>query len=206
MNSIYLDTTTSSFLLAIKCNDRIECKKIVQAKRSAEILFPELENILNCLEIKLSDINRIYVTEGPGSYTGSRIGLTMAKTLMVINPKIEVYTTSSLLALSIGQISNNTIALIDARNDAFFALIKMSDVYQNSERIELATVKKYLDEGFRALVYEGDINSLALLEGYDVISVDVLSNMIDNESIYKRVLDYNDIKPVYLKGEGRWIG
>ena len=69
----------------------------------------------------------------------------MAKTLMVINPKIEVYTTSSLLALSIGQISNNTIALIDARNDAFFALIKMSDVYQNSERIELATVKKYLD-------------------------------------------------------------
>ena len=52
----------------------------------------------------------------------------------------------------------------------------MSDVYQNSERIELATVKKYLDEGFRALVYEGDINSLALLEGYDVISVDVLSN------------------------------
>lgn len=48
------------------------------ASRGAELLTPELKNILHSCNLVISDIKRIACVRGPGSFTGIRLGLTTA--------------------------------------------------------------------------------------------------------------------------------
>jgi len=201
MNRIYIDTCTPSFLLAVSNGKETQVKKERGKKKAAEVLFPYLKDCLDKLNLTLTEIDEIYVTCGPGSYTGVRISLTFAKVMKVINEKVKVYTIPSLLAL-LSDADGKYISLIDARNSAFFALTFDGTNYSDFQRMELNTVKEYIGQGYKPLIYEDDEESLKKLTGYDVIKIDVLKAMLSSNS-YKEVKDYNDIKPIYLKGEGR---
>lgn len=50
-------------------------------KQKSQALLPLIEKILNEKKIKLQDLTEIQVNPGPGSFTGIRIGLTIANTL-----------------------------------------------------------------------------------------------------------------------------
>ncbi|HBD05856.1 MAG TPA: tRNA (adenosine(37)-N6)-threonylcarbamoyltransferase complex dimerization subunit type 1 TsaB [Firmicutes bacterium] len=201
MNRIYIDTCTPAFLLAVSNGKETQVKKERGKKKAAEVLFPYLKDLLDNLNLTLSEIDEIYVTCGPGSYTGVRISLTFAKVMKVINEKIKVYTIPSLTALLSGA-KEKSISLIDARNSAFFALTFDGTNYSEFQRMELSSVKEYINQGYKPVIYEDDEESLNKLSGYDVIKVDVLKAMLSANN-YNEVKDYNDIKPIYLKGEGR---
>ena len=47
----------------------------------SEKLMPLIENLLTSLDISMSDIDLIAIDEGPGSYTGLKIGAAIAKDL-----------------------------------------------------------------------------------------------------------------------------
>ncbi|HCJ67064.1 MAG TPA: tRNA (adenosine(37)-N6)-threonylcarbamoyltransferase complex dimerization subunit type 1 TsaB, partial [Elusimicrobia bacterium] len=49
--------------------------------RHSEFLFPLIENVLKDSEWQVRDLEGIAVDEGPGSFTGIRIGLASARTL-----------------------------------------------------------------------------------------------------------------------------
>ena len=70
--------------------------------------------------IKPKDIDKIFAVNGPGSFTGIRVGLTVAKT-MAWSLKIPVVPISSLELIASGTPSDNNIALIDARRGYVYA-------------------------------------------------------------------------------------
>lgn len=61
-------------------NKKIE--KLVDAKQTrSQILLPLIEQLLREQKLKLSDISEINIHTGPGSFTGLRVGLSVAQAL-----------------------------------------------------------------------------------------------------------------------------
>ena len=70
--------------------------------------------------LTLKDIDRFAVAEGPGSYTGLRIGITTAKMFASILDK-DLVGVSTLAALANGVSDGVIVSELDARNKNFFA-------------------------------------------------------------------------------------
>lgn len=67
---------------AISEDDRLLCEYLLNHKKThSEKLMPLIIKALEDREIKLSDIDVIAISKGPGSYTGLRIGAAVAKGL-----------------------------------------------------------------------------------------------------------------------------
>jgi tRNA threonylcarbamoyladenosine biosynthesis protein TsaB len=59
----------------------IECTINGLKKKHSSILVPAIKNLLKTIDLKIEEINGIAVSIGPGSFTGLRIGLCVAKGL-----------------------------------------------------------------------------------------------------------------------------
>jgi len=82
MRSLLIDTHDKSVLLAIYENDiLIEKIEKNEQKDHSTICIPTLIQILSQAKIDIKEIDDIIVVIGPGSFTGVRIGVTIAKTL-----------------------------------------------------------------------------------------------------------------------------
>lgn len=95
--------------------------------------MPAVVRLLEEVKLTPQDVDAIAVAKGPGSYTGIRIGMTLAKTL-AWSLKIPVYPVSSLevLAAAGKWFPGFTVSLMDARRNHVFA-----GVYkQGEERLE----------------------------------------------------------------------
>ena len=81
MISFFIDTCTSFVTIALlKDNKLINQKNIVSNRDLSNNLFEYIEQLFKEVAILPKDVKRIYVSIGPGSFTGVRIGLTIAKT------------------------------------------------------------------------------------------------------------------------------
>lgn len=64
-------------------------------KKQSEEIFPSLISMCESAGIKPEDINQIVISKGPGSYTGVRIAMTIAKVFCAMTDK-PIYTLSTL--------------------------------------------------------------------------------------------------------------
>lgn len=85
----------------------------------AETLMPLIAQVMKASGLTFSDLDRIVVTTGPGSFTGLRVGISAARGLGLATaiPVVGVSTLSALAApyLGVGD-KNPVIAAIDARH------------------------------------------------------------------------------------------
>ena len=124
MTSLLLDTSTKYVTLAIIQNDVI-CyfyHEAVVEQLSVKIL-PLLDEALNKCSLKPSDIDKIFIATGPGSFTGIRIGLTIMKVL-AWSLKIDIIPISSLELIATTKTDTDyVIPYIDARRGNCFTAI-----------------------------------------------------------------------------------
>lgn len=82
MKILGIDTSNQVMSVALAENSRLIAEKTVNVKRNHSIqLMPAIEELFKEAEWVPKDLDRIAVAKGPGSYTGVRIGVTVAKTL-----------------------------------------------------------------------------------------------------------------------------
>ena len=84
--------------------------------------MPAIEELLQKAGVKPAELDAIAISEGPGSYTGVRIGVTIAKTLAwtLQKPLVGVSSVQSLAANA--QLSSDVVcALFDARRQHVYA-------------------------------------------------------------------------------------
>lgn len=119
MITLMLDTTCNYLSIGIANDKKIIDRCVEQTnKNQSEIFMVRLEDLLKRNNLKLKDVNEIFLTIGPGSFTGVRLGLAFAKTLAALND-ITIKTISTLQALA-GKDSKEVF--IDARSgQAFYA-------------------------------------------------------------------------------------
>jgi len=119
---IYLDTSNSPLAIALAKDDTILIEETTNLKINHSLTaMPAIEEMMAKAKIKPAELTHIAVAEGPGSYTGVRIGLTIAKTL-AWSLKIPLHMVSSLKVLAgNGQFFDGVICpLMDARRGTAF--------------------------------------------------------------------------------------
>lgn len=122
MISLFLDTSTANLIIAIFKNDKqiyYSCEK--SNNDLSRKVLPKIDEAFKSLNISKNKIDEIYVVNGPGSFTGIRVGVTIAKVL-AWSLNIRIYVVSSLELLATADIKTKYIVpLIDARRDYFYA-------------------------------------------------------------------------------------
>ena len=126
-------------------------------KNHSNIVMPIIDNLFKISDLKINDIDKIAVAIGPGSFTGVRIALGIAKGLaMALNkPLIAVNELDILEAIADGN-ENEVIPLIDARKERVY--YKYQNKYVDDYLINLISIfdknKKYIFVGDGAINYK----------------------------------------------------
>ena len=143
MIKLYMDVSTDIMYIALSKDNTLLDFSVRHGKRDhAKYLVDRIHLILEKNKLRLDDVNEIIVGEGPGSYTGIRIAVTVGKTFAYAK-KIDLYRVSSLIFMSSG-FDGLTCVIHDARRGFVFASIyEDGDVYLNSKYILLEELKKH---------------------------------------------------------------
>ncbi|EGL16384.1 universal bacterial protein YeaZ [Paenibacillus sp. HGF7] len=97
-----LDTSTASLAVALLQGGRVVAEKHTIVERNHSIhLMPHLQELLASRGIRPNDLTAVVAGQGPGSYTGVRIAVTVAKTF-AWSLGIPAAAVSSLEALALG--------------------------------------------------------------------------------------------------------
>jgi tRNA threonylcarbamoyladenosine biosynthesis protein TsaB len=122
MPTLVIDTSTSTSCVALTKNGKILAEYTSNTdKNHSETLVPRIDTVLKNANIKPKELSRIIVAKGPGSYTGVRIGVTVAKTL-AWTLKVPLYSISSLevIASSVEHFHGIVIPIVDARRNTVY--------------------------------------------------------------------------------------
>lgn len=118
MKYLFIDSATTNLVVAIINNGKIAyIYNNNDNHDTSSKMMPVLAEAFNKTELKPQNIDKIFVVTGPGSFTGIRVGLTVAKT-MAYTLNIPIVPISSLEVMASG---NGGTALINARRGYVFA-------------------------------------------------------------------------------------
>ncbi len=129
--TLALDTATDVASVAIG-RDRVLLAEITLAgRRHGAALLPALEEVARLAGGSLADVGRVVLADGPGSFTGLRIGAATVQGLVRALPGLEVAAAPSLLAAAWAASrwhAGPAAALYDAlRGDVFGAVYAFGD-------------------------------------------------------------------------------
>ena len=157
----------------------------------SEYMIQEIDKLFKKHNISRSDLGSVIVNVGPGSYTGIRISLTIAKvTCLALG--IPLYALSSLRALQKGE--EASICLMNARSNRSYIGVYDKGVILADGIMTNDEVKDYIANHPEYVVC-GDTKYLSY-KGYK-------NNIIEEMLLLRdKAIKYDDplgVKPIYLK-------
>lgn len=123
MKVLAIDTSNYSLGLAVVDKEQVIGEYITNVKKNHSIrVMPSIETLLKDCDLTPQDITKIVVAKGPGSYTGVRIGVTIAKTLAwTLNIPLVGISSLAILAASVGRYFPGQVSpLFDARRGQIY--------------------------------------------------------------------------------------
>ncbi len=124
MNVLVLDTSSSACVLALYQGERSLDRSREAGRTHSQILLPEIETLMVDAGLSLGDIDLIVLGQGPGSFTGLRIGVGVVQGL-AFGLDLPVAQVSSLAVLAQQAMrqhsARNVLAALHARADEVFA-------------------------------------------------------------------------------------
>ena len=193
MYTILLDSSNTKLSVGVsKNNELIDYISYEAWQQQSEFMVKELDTLLTKHNISRNDISDVMVAVGPGSYTGVRIALTIAKTMSVAL-NVKIYPVSSLRVLKKGSLPS--ICLINARsNRSYIGVYEGDEVILSDTIMNNNDVLEYI-ASHNDFVLCGDTKYLKI-EGYEA---NTILEMLSLKEISKAYETSFDVKPVYLK-------
>jgi len=211
--TLAFDTTSSALSVALLSNEKILAKNTIHESekrggKQSELLIPEIEKILREQKIWYRDLDLIATSNGPGSFTGTRIGLTAARMFkLATNLPLILVNSCEAAAFRHRERFGEIFTLLDAGMDEFFGakffaengaikevikphLIRLEDLseFLPKEKFflcgsgkNLIDGKKFLCEFAKEDAFEADAIGLAALEKFHAGEIS------------------EDINPIYLR-------
>ena len=193
MYTIILDSSNTELSIGlVKEGILLDSTSYEAWQQQSEFMVKELAVLLDKYKVKNEDIKDIIVSIGPGSYTGVRISLTIAKTIATAL-NVDIYPVSS---LRVKKCDNKpSICLINARsNRSYFGVYFENQIIVNDTILSNDEVGKYIED-HPDYVICGDTKYLGI-EGY---KADVLKQALSLYKSLEKCESTLGLKPVYLK-------
>ena len=191
MYQLLLDSSNKFLSVGLSKDGKVFDKICYEAwQRQSEMMVTEVDNILKRNKLSKSDLDAVVVGVGPGSYTGVRIGVTIAKTIAYAL-HIKLYSKSSLSLQKHRE--SPTICVFNARSGrSYYGVYKGNGVIVKDCVVENEKVLEYIKSHPDYLV-NGDTYQLGLESG----SFDIIDNLADLSDAVE--VDPFKLVPVYLK-------
>ena len=192
MKTVFLDTSYKT--MSVVC---IESDKVVSYyheeafKKQSELAMSVLDECVKEAGWSPLDIDEIIIAIGPGSYTGVRIAMTIAKTLSAIS-SIKVRTITS-LELFVDS-DEKTLVLFDARSErAYVGVFENRKYIHGPLVLSIPEVTTLINED--NYIIKGDGHLVDKLDVF-TINKETCLILIKNAEV---VDDIDHLKPLYLK-------
>ena len=197
MKILYIDTSTNYLYAGIVINHELlsEVKKNFTHDLSKYALY-EISKMLEKCNLQPNDIDKIIVVNGPGSFTGIRIGMTIAK-IFAFTLKKEITTISSLDAMRVSINSNNIIVpIIDARRGYVYAsAYKNNQVLIPDQYIKLDTLLQKLNDMKEEYIFVTNNKfNLANINSYNPNILTIVETYKNNKAINPHLIEPNYLK------------
>jgi len=82
MTTLFIDTSSNvEVLVGLEIDGKKFVEKRELDRKKAQIVLPMIDELLKTHHLTIEDLDAIEVAEGPGSFTGLRVGISIANTL-----------------------------------------------------------------------------------------------------------------------------
>ncbi len=182
MNTLFISTYSYLITIGLIKNDKtLAIKKVESIKSHSKYLIPTIDSILKENNLELSNINEIVVIIGPGSFTGVRLGVIVAKTL-AYSLKIKIKTITSIEALAVSNdVLERKIVTVSDNKGVYYAFFE-----NNEPKTEI----KYLSK----TEFE-NIKSKDIIINDNVLNLEKITIYLKN----KAFTNSHEVKPIYIK-------
>lgn len=183
MNTLFLDTHTDIIKMALLKDEKLVKTMTSESTHNHnEVTIPLLIKLLDSMDLTVHDIHQIVVVNGPGSFTGIRLGVTIAKTL-AFTLNIPIFTISTLLLKALSfDLKENTWFMEDEKNGCY-----VLEVDQNMNVItDYFYIKKSEQQSFVSL-------------NHPVDSIEISFEKIISYVKTLSPLNPHEVKPLYVK-------
>lgn len=136
MISLFLDSSDKKIIISLLKDEKI-IDTIIDDNDNhlSEKFLPLIKKVIEDNDLNISDINKIYIVNGPGSFTGVRIGVTTAK-VIAWGLKKEIIELSELELLATTATNKKYIVpYIDARREFVYAGMydnNLNEIFENT--------------------------------------------------------------------------
>ena len=197
MISLFLDTSSKLLTVILVNNNEVIYNKSIETKNDhTSYAVPMIDEALKINNLKTRDINKIYIVNGPGSFTGTRIGVTIGKTLAYSN-EVGIIPVSSLKQYIFSKDNKDYYVsmIIDKNNRLYYG------IYDKNYN-DIVTDKYSTIDDFKSDIEKLDGNILFIsdkeLDDFNVVNQEL--DIIKLMNYYKdNEIDSFLLKPNYLK-------
>lgn len=195
MISLFIDTCDTEYIVSIiKDNETLFFFKSENSKDLSTKLLKKIDEAFHSINLSIQDVDKIFVTNGPGSFTGIRVGVTVAKTLAYSLNK-DIYTISRLECMASTKCNTDIIVpYIDARRDYVFAGVydqNLNCLVEDNYLSKDCLLEKIKDKKVTFISCQN------LIDGSVPPNVDVVKILEHHKSDSK--INPHSVKPNYLK-------
>ena len=197
MRILYIDTSSSYLYTSIVENDKLISEIKEEFGQSlSEVALPRIVSMFEDNNLSPKDMDKIIVVNGPGSFTGIRIGITIAK-IYAWSLNISITTIYSLEAMAISSPKDTYhVPILNARRGYVYTAIYDKDYKEVLKpcHILLTDLQEKLDNiGNYELISNDEFDDLEL-NSYSPDMVKVVNYFKDKENINPHA-----VNPEYLK-------
>lgn len=187
MYSLFIDTHDLDLVIALYKDKKLKDKEIKESLRNhSDYTMPIIDEIIKRNNIGIHDIKEILVVNGPGSFTGVRIGVTIAKMLAyTLNIPIKSIDSITMYGISDNDKNKKLVLIPDVKGS-------YGGVFENNTLIgELfykskAELEEYINENNINKIVENKIDFNKIIEHFESVEP-TLAHLVN--PIYVKVIE-----------------
>ncbi len=181
MKVLFIDTHSEVVRTIVKLDDKMITEESKSERSHSEVIVPTLKKVLERAEITVDELDEIIVVNGPGSFTGVRLGVTIAKGIAFCK-KIPIKTITSLEMFGVSaSVPFNLVTIEDSKG-------VYSATYSDGKFDDFSYRKKSEFEEYR------DANAFDVLTEKNVSLEKIIEYLKDVQSINPHL-----VNPIYIK-------
>lgn len=217
-----IDTSTEQCSVALKVGARTVSRAAITPREHSQRILGFVDEVLREQQISLADIDALVVGHGPGSFTGVRIGVSVAQGL-AFSHTIPVIAVSTLAALAQQAIrlhqSAQVISAIDARMQEIYVapyvnqngiatalteahMAPLDDITQQPWWAQLTGPVVGAGTGWQA--YGEALNSQQQVQVLDDVTLPLAEDMLEWALACGEPVAADKLEPLYVRNEVAW--